>query len=134
MSRPINYNMDDKQNPIWSYLYEDLADRRICNWLWKKREGIRQREIFLDHAKRLYRRTNKILTSENFNLLQDTHVRISQVFEIICFNSLLQEYEEYEKPRKNYFMTTVSLPVYDRRPGAVSIQQAVNCVVYEPDN
>ncbi|XP_045479597.1 voltage-dependent calcium channel subunit alpha-2/delta-3-like [Harmonia axyridis] len=104
MSRPINYNNDDKQNPIWSYLYVDLADRRICNWLWRKREGIRQREIFLDHVKRLYRRTKKILTSENFHLLKDSH-----------------EYEEYETPRKNFFMTTVSLPVYDRRPGAADL-------------
>ncbi|KAK9873044.1 hypothetical protein WA026_020780 [Henosepilachna vigintioctopunctata] len=104
MSRPINYAIDDKQNPIWSYLYADLADRRICNWLWKKREGIRQREVFLDHTKRLYKRTNKILTSENFHLLKDTH-----------------PYEQYEMPRKNYFMTTVSFPVYDRRPGEVAL-------------
>ncbi|KAL3266744.1 hypothetical protein HHI36_010905 [Cryptolaemus montrouzieri] len=104
MSRPINYAIDDKQNPICSYLYVDLADRRICNWLWKKREGVRQRQVFLDHAKREYQRTNKILTSANMHLLQDGH-----------------EYDVYETTRKNHFMTTVSIPVYDRRVGQVSL-------------
>lgn len=98
MSRPINYAINNKQNPIWSYLYVDLADRRICNWLWKKIEGIRQREVFLDHVKRLYKRERKTLTSAKINVLEDSH-----------------PYAQYEIARKNHFMTTVSYPVYGRR-------------------
>ncbi|KAJ8913962.1 hypothetical protein NQ315_015200 [Exocentrus adspersus] len=54
MSRNINYDRETKARRkfIWSYLHVDLADRRLSNWLWKKYEGIRQREVFLDFVKR----------------------------------------------------------------------------------
>ncbi|RZB66645.1 voltage-dependent calcium channel subunit alpha-2/delta-3-like, partial [Asbolus verrucosus] len=96
MSRPVNFKR--KQEPIWSYLYIDLADRRYTNWLWRKIEGNRQREVFLDHAKREFMRNHKMLTSENHFLLQETH-----------------DYEKYAIRQKFDYMTTVSLPVYGRR-------------------
>lgn len=74
MSRPVNAAITLKQKPIWSYLYADLADRRLSNWLWKKIESVRQRQVFLDFEKREYRRRNEILTSSNHALLQDGHV------------------------------------------------------------
>lgn len=76
MSRPINFSYQNKQSPIWSYLYVDLADRRLSNWLWTKFEGIRQREVFLDHVKRRAERLQLQHTSMSHMLLQETHVSI----------------------------------------------------------
>lgn len=75
MSRPINFECVDKQIPIWSYLYVDLADRRLSNWLWTKFEGIRQREVFLDHVKRRIDLQQLRHNSLDHMLLQETHVR-----------------------------------------------------------
>ncbi|KAJ8929985.1 hypothetical protein NQ314_017274 [Rhamnusium bicolor] len=76
MSRPINYSSDKKHGKfIWSYLHVDLADRRLSNWLWKKYEGIRQREVFLDHVKR--ESLNKFFPSPNHMLLLENHVSIT---------------------------------------------------------
>lgn len=74
MSRPINFCYPNKQSPIWSYLYVDLADRRLSNWLWTKFEGIRQREVFLDHVKRRVDRLQLQHNSMSHMLLQETHV------------------------------------------------------------
>ncbi|KAL1506863.1 hypothetical protein ABEB36_006146 [Hypothenemus hampei] len=98
MSRPINFSYEDKQSPIWSYLYVDLADRRLSNWLWTKFEGIRQREVYLDHVKRRVERLQLSHNSFNHMLLQESH-----------------EYEKYEEKADYKYMTTVSLPVYGRR-------------------
>lgn len=78
MSRPINYDSENKSSRknIWTYLYVDLADRRLSNWLWKKYEGIRQREVFLDHIKKNYMRLGQIFLSPNHMLLQDTYVSL----------------------------------------------------------
>ncbi|KAJ8937035.1 hypothetical protein NQ318_010787 [Aromia moschata] len=106
MSRPINLNRDNKSDRkyIWSYLHVDLADRRLSNWLWKKYEGIRQRQVFLDHVKRKTFRLGQFFTSSSHMLLQDTH-----------------EYEEYEKEINYKYMTTVSLPVYGRREDEIDL-------------
>lgn len=98
MSRPINFCYPNKQSPIWSYLYVDLADRRLSNWLWTKFEGIRQREVFLDHVKRRVDRLQLQHNSMSHMLLQETH-----------------DYEKYEEKESYKYMTTVSLPVYGRR-------------------
>lgn len=82
MSRPINLHYENITTlskiyePIWSYLYVDLADRRLPNWLWKKLEGNRQREVFLDFAKREMMRKS-LLFLEGINkhmLLEEDHV------------------------------------------------------------
>lgn len=102
MSRPINSLIKsgkrEKQEAIWSYLQIDLADRRYSNWLWKKFEGNRQREIFLDHAKRELIRLRKAMTAEGHVLLQEKH-----------------EYEVYKGHHDFDYLTTVSMPVYGRR-------------------
>ncbi|XP_060531508.1 voltage-dependent calcium channel subunit alpha-2/delta-3-like [Cylas formicarius] len=98
MSRPINLNYQKRQVPIWSYLYVDLADRRLSNWLWRKYEGIRQREVFLDHVQRRVERLQLQFSTLNHMLLTESH-----------------EFEKYEKRQDYKYMTTVSLPVYGRR-------------------
>nr|XP_023014189.1 voltage-dependent calcium channel subunit alpha-2/delta-3-like [Leptinotarsa decemlineata] len=99
MSRPINLTGKKSKKYIWSYLHVDLADRRLSNWLWKKFEGIRQREVFLDHVKRDFWRQHKVLTSKDYMLLKETH-----------------DYMKYQNETMDYkYMTTVSLPVYGRR-------------------
>lgn len=67
--------------PIWSYLYVDLADRRQTNWLWKKLEGIRQREVFLDFAKRQMMRENLIFNEgiTKHMLLMESHVSVDRL-------------------------------------------------------
>lgn len=78
MSRPINLNSSDPegQTAIWSYLYADLADRRLPNWYWQKLEGIRQRQVFLDFALREAMAANAVFgeSMENHMILQETHV------------------------------------------------------------
>lgn len=74
MSRAINYINNEEKSHVWTYLHVDLADRRLSNWLWRKFEGIRQREVFLDYVKRNYKTLKKHLTSAKHMLLQETHV------------------------------------------------------------
>lgn len=76
MSRPVNMKADYNYVPVWSYLYVDLADRRQTNWLWKKLEGIRQREVFLDFAKRQMIQENWVFGDgiKNHMLLMESHV------------------------------------------------------------
>ncbi|XP_028129613.2 voltage-dependent calcium channel subunit alpha-2/delta-3-like [Diabrotica virgifera virgifera] len=103
MSRPINLKADKNRTFIWSYLHVDLADRRLSNWLWKKFEGIRQRDVFLDYIKRGIFRQNLMLTSEKHMLLKEEYT--------------YQTYLSYQRDNSAYdYMTTVSLPVFARRP------------------
>ncbi|CAH0560861.1 unnamed protein product [Brassicogethes aeneus] len=104
LSRPINYDFKNKATEIWSYLHVDLADRRFSNWLWRKFEGNRQREVFLDHVKRDYIRLKKTLTSRSHMLLREEH-----------------EFQKYKKKFDYNYMTTVSLPVYGRRDEEIDL-------------
>lgn len=104
MSRPVNMNaIDDLKNqkfqvtPIWSPLYVDLADRRITNWQWEKYEGNRQREKFLELIETLdFENKTRYFTNNH-------------------------DYEQYKNIKKYSFLTTISMPVIDRRPNAVSL-------------
>lgn len=91
MSRPINLNHSnaDAHTPIWSYLYADLADRRLPNWYWQKLEGIRQRQVFLDFAKREVMKQNAVFPEnmENHILLQESHV--SKLFNLLLLAVLM---------------------------------------------
>lgn len=103
LSRPINYNYTHKDSEVWSYLHVDLADRRLSNWLWRKFEGNRQREVFLDHVKRDYMRLNKLLTSRGHMLLKEEHVslvfHLSHEIESLLFRST-------KSTRRNIWTTT----------------------------
>ncbi|KAK9744952.1 Cache domain [Popillia japonica] len=97
LSRSVNLSKDPKFQPIWSAIYVDLADRRLTNWLWQKAEGIRQQRQFIDYAKARPKGTPN------------------------AFQNRSEGYDIYLTPRKYRYLTTVSLPVYDKRNGTATL-------------
>ncbi|XP_017784355.1 PREDICTED: voltage-dependent calcium channel subunit alpha-2/delta-3-like [Nicrophorus vespilloides] len=105
MSRPINMNADEEMEPAWSALYVHLVDRRLSNWLWKRNEGNRQRDIFIKYEKQQIKEKRKIFepTQRHFTL------------------EIEHPYEKYRKVREYKYLTSVSLPVYDKRANKTTL-------------
>ncbi|GJQ65543.1 hypothetical protein Trydic_g7644 [Trypoxylus dichotomus] len=97
LSRSVNLFRDPNFQPVWSALYVDLADRRLTNWLWQKDEGLRQRDLFIHYAR----------TKPKGNAT--------------AFINSTNKYEQYLAPKKYWYLTTVSLPVYDKRDGITTL-------------
>ncbi|KAI4463039.1 voltage-dependent calcium channel subunit alpha-2/delta-related [Holotrichia oblita] len=97
LSRSVNLSRDPNFQPIWSALYVDLADRRLTNWLWEKDEGLRQQNQFIKYA-----RTRPKGSPSAFQYRSD-------------------DYDKYLAPKKYRYLTTVSLPVYDKRDGIATL-------------
>lgn len=88
---------------IWTPVYADVTDPKMTDWLWEQRENNEQKKRFL-----LYQRNKKFLNSEE----QDRRYVSNQKwrYDQIDQTDELQEYK---------LMTSVSMPVFDRRDNAV---------------
>ncbi|KAF5291746.1 hypothetical protein FQA39_LY14234 [Lamprigera yunnana] len=102
MARPMVLNPSVKPNPSWSPVYADVADPKLTNWLWVTRERNKQRERFI-----LYRRNKTLLIPQD----QDRKYVHQQK----------SRYNEYSDMQVYRLMTSVSLPVYDKRPNATRV-------------
>lgn len=85
---------------IWTPVYADVTDPKMTDWLWEQRECEEQKQRFL-----LYNRNKKYFNMEEQDrrFVRKQKRRHDQI-------SGLQEYK---------LMTSVSMPVFDRRENAV---------------
>ncbi|XP_031786314.1 voltage-dependent calcium channel subunit alpha-2/delta-3 isoform X4 [Nasonia vitripennis] len=101
MARPLVLNLTVHPT-IWTPVYADIADPKITDWLWDKKERYDQKERYW-----IYRRNKK-------------------------FQYLEQELAQYVKRSRKHpnlagemykyrLMTSVSMPVFDRRENATRI-------------
>ncbi|XP_067204326.1 voltage-dependent calcium channel subunit alpha-2/delta-3 isoform X2 [Linepithema humile] len=103
MARPLVLGRTDHPT-IWTPVYADITDPKITDWLWEQRESEEQKERFL-----LYHRNKKYL-----NLEEDRRF----------WKKRWHEDSEQNKP--NYkLMTSVSMPVFDRRENANITRQVL---------
>ncbi|CAG9814965.1 unnamed protein product [Phaedon cochleariae] len=97
MARPMVLHSDRKPNPTWSPVYADVTDPKLTNWLWVNRERNRQRERFMG-----YRKLKNMLSGD---MVDRTFVHQQKV-----------KQDNYGDTQVYHLMTSVSLPVYDKRP------------------
>ncbi|CAH0548637.1 unnamed protein product [Brassicogethes aeneus] len=97
MARPMVLNANQKPNPTWSPVYADVTDPKLTNWLWVNRERNKQRERFM-----AYKKDKTLLSSVE----QDKNYVHQQKF----------KQDNYGELQTYHLMTSVSLPVYDKKP------------------
>ncbi|XP_072393031.1 voltage-dependent calcium channel subunit alpha-2/delta-3 isoform X1 [Diabrotica undecimpunctata] len=97
MARPMVLNPTQKPNPTWSPVYADVTDPKLTNWLWVNRERNRQRERFMG-----YRKLKHMLSAAH---LDRTFVHQQKLHQ-----------DNYGDTQVYHLMTSVSLPVYDKKP------------------
>ncbi|XP_018330048.1 voltage-dependent calcium channel subunit alpha-2/delta-3-like isoform X2 [Agrilus planipennis] len=103
MARPLVLSDTLKPNPAWSPVYADVTDPKLTNWLWRNRQRNEQRERIL-----LYRR--------NRTLFYLTYERDKKFVHQQKFRQ-----DNYGELQNYHLMTSVSLPVYDKRPNATRV-------------
>ncbi|XP_019871857.2 voltage-dependent calcium channel subunit alpha-2/delta-3 isoform X2 [Aethina tumida] len=96
MARPMVLNANQKPNPTWSPVYADVTDPKLTNWLWVNRERNRQREKFMMKDKAL--------------------MTVEQDKRFVHQQKIKQD--NYGELQTYHLMTSVSLPVYDKKPRA----------------
>ncbi|XP_076283341.1 voltage-dependent calcium channel subunit straightjacket isoform X7 [Lasioglossum baleicum] len=101
MARPLVLGRNDHPT-IWTPVYADITDPKMTDWLWEQRESEEQKERFL----RLHRR------KKLFNAEERDRRFVKKQKKIHDQSNDLQEYR---------LMTSVSMPVFDRRENATRI-------------
>ncbi|KAG5680433.1 hypothetical protein PVAND_009941 [Polypedilum vanderplanki] len=100
MARPLVLNRT--HHPIvWSHIYADVVDTQLTDYEWECRERASQRDRFM-----AYRKTR------TFQGLPDDPSTLGYDF---------IENDESELTKKFNFMTTVAIPIYDKRENATRI-------------
>ncbi|KAJ8916494.1 hypothetical protein NQ315_000136 [Exocentrus adspersus] len=98
----------------WSPVYADVTDPKLTNWLWVNRERNRQRERFLGFSK-----LKHLLSSDTLDkkfVHQQKTVSPNAAFRSATILFCLQKQDNYGDTQTYHLMTSVSLPVYDKRP------------------
>uniref|UniRef100_A0A182QGK0 VWFA domain-containing protein n=1 Tax=Anopheles farauti TaxID=69004 RepID=A0A182QGK0_9DIPT len=102
IARPLVLNK--REHPVvWSEIYADVEDPKMTDWLWEIKERAEQKERFIDYRK------NRVL----FYSPEEQHRRM------IMKQRMNQD--PYSNNQKYNFMTTVSVPVFDRRENATRV-------------
>ncbi|XP_048509667.1 voltage-dependent calcium channel subunit alpha-2/delta-3 isoform X2 [Athalia rosae] len=107
MARPLVLRRTDHP-VIWTPVYADVTDPKMTDWLWDQKERTEQRERF-----QRYRKNRNI-----FNSREDQDRRFVRKHKMTYGqdNAGLQEYR---------LMTSVSVPVFNRRPNANITEQVL---------
>ncbi|KAK2575605.1 hypothetical protein KPH14_011311 [Odynerus spinipes] len=105
MARPLVLGRSDHPT-IWTPVYADVTDPKITDWLWEQRESEEQRERFLQ-----YHRNRRFFNMEE----QDRRFVRKQKKS----HEQNDDYQEYK------LMTSVSMPVFDRRENANITRQVL---------
>lgn len=101
MARPLVLGKNDHPT-IWTPVYADITDPKMTDWLWEQRECEEQKERFIE-----FRRHRQLFHS---NYQRDKK-----------FAHKPRRHHDYHDDLQEYqLMTSVSMPVYDRRENAVS--------------
>lgn len=102
MARPLVLGRTDHPT-IWTPVYADITDPKMTDWLWEQRESEEQKDRFLQ-----YHRNRKLFNMEE----QDRRF----------VKKLKTSHEQNDVIGKYRLMTSVSMPVFDRREDAVSYE------------
>lgn len=102
MARPLVLGRNDHPT-IWTPVYADITDPKMTDWLWEQRESEEQKDRFLQ-----YHRNRKLFNMEE----QDRRF----------VKKLKTSHEQSDVIGKYRLMTSVSMPVFDRRENAVSYE------------
>lgn len=97
LSRPINLSPHIQPKPAWTALYVHLADRRLSNWLWKKYEGNKQRDKYIDYEKQ-YIKKHGLLLNENHTHFASQTSHVSTIYTLIY---------KYKFARTHYTITII---------------------------
>lgn len=99
MARPLVLGRTDHPT-IWTPVYADVTDPKMTDWLWEQRESEEQKERFLMlHSRKKF-----------FNAEERDRRFVKKQRKSHDQSGDLQEYR---------LMTSVSMPVFDRRENAV---------------
>ncbi|GLV36977.1 straightjacket [Carabus blaptoides fortunei] len=99
MARPMVLQ-GKKPSPTWSPVYADVTDPKLTNWLWTQRQRRDQKELFLSHRQHPHKHTADT----------DKHLVHQQ-----------KKQDHYGDLQSYTLMTSVSMPVYDRRQNATRV-------------
>ncbi|XP_029664841.1 voltage-dependent calcium channel subunit alpha-2/delta-3 isoform X1 [Formica exsecta] len=102
MARPLVLGRTDHPT-IWTPVYADVTDPKMTDWLWEQRESKEQKDLILRHKYRIY---NMEEQDRRYVKKQKRHDQTSG----------LQKYK---------LMTSVSMPVFDRRENANITRQVL---------
>ncbi|XP_066251925.1 voltage-dependent calcium channel subunit alpha-2/delta-3 isoform X2 [Euwallacea similis] len=97
MARPMVLNANVKPNPTWSPVYADVTDPKLTNWLWVNRQRNTQRERY-----QIFSKYKDMLTSDDIDRKFVHQQKLKQ--------------DNYGETQTYHMMTSVSLPVYDKKP------------------
>ena len=111
MARPLVLGKTDHPT-IWTPVYADITDPKMTDWLWEQRECEEQKAIIAQ-----YRKNRK-------KFLYSTEQRDRRFV-----HKPKKHYDQYEDLQGYQLMTSVSMPVYDRRENAVSDHQTY-CLMF----
>ncbi|XP_014615597.1 PREDICTED: voltage-dependent calcium channel subunit alpha-2/delta-3, partial [Polistes canadensis] len=104
MARPLVLGRTDHPT-IWTPVYADITDPKMTDWLWEQRESEEQRKRFLSYKNR-----------KPFNMEDHDRRFIKKQ------KKLYEQSEDYQEYR---LMTSVSMPVFDRRENANITRQVL---------
>ncbi|KAK0182558.1 hypothetical protein PV327_000684, partial [Microctonus hyperodae] len=106
MARPLVLGKTDHPT-IWTPVYADITDPKMTDWLWEQRECEEQKERFL-----AYRRDKRFFNSKGQKDRRFVHKP--------------KKHHEHDDDLQEYqLMTSVSMPVYDRRETANITEQVL---------
>ncbi|KAF7266188.1 hypothetical protein GWI33_020469 [Rhynchophorus ferrugineus] len=97
MARPMVLNTTVKPNPTWSPVYADVTDPKLTNWLWVNRERNTQRERYL-----IFSKYKDMMSPDDIDKKFVHQQKLKQ--------------DNYGDIQTYHLMTSVSLPVYDKKP------------------
>ncbi|XP_011334434.1 voltage-dependent calcium channel subunit alpha-2/delta-3 isoform X3 [Ooceraea biroi] len=105
MARPLVLGRTDHPT-IWTPIYADVTDPKMTDWKWERRENDEQKDRFKE-----YNRNRKYLNMQE----QDQRYVKKQKY----------RHEENGDLREYKLMTSVSMPVFDRRENANITRQVL---------
>ncbi|XP_046416365.1 voltage-dependent calcium channel subunit alpha-2/delta-3 isoform X2 [Neodiprion fabricii] len=111
MARPLVLRRTDHP-VIWTPVYADVTDPIMTDWLWEQRERSYQRELVETH-----RIHNPETRQRLMNLREERERRFVQKHK--------RTYDQDDDLQEYRLMTTVSVPVFNRRPNANITEQVL---------
>ncbi|CAH1392782.1 unnamed protein product [Nezara viridula] len=114
MARPLVLNKT--HHPvIWTPVYADITDPKMTDWLWEMKEKEKQKQISLQFRKKTQNTSEEQKRAEKAENAEREYLMYTKYNQ----NSNLYPYK---------MMTSVSMPVYDRRDNATKVANLLGVV------
>ncbi|KAI8121433.1 Voltage-dependent calcium channel subunit alpha-2/delta-3 [Lucilia cuprina] len=102
MARPLVLGRHDHP-VVWTQVYADVVDMEMSDYLWQLEQNADQKENILEYRK------------VSFRMLDPDEVRRRE------YRRMKKAWDQPTESDDYHFMTTISMPVYDRRENATKI-------------